>query len=475
MARLRSLVAAGWVVATIAGPVAVVPAASAGARDVRTPGVIDATGATDVTADLQALMDRTPDGGVVQLEREGDYRVEGTLVLDERHDLRIEGNGARIFATSTADRSRSHLKIVGGSDLVVHNLEIHGANPHAGLGDQAHVADLEAQHGIALEGVTDVELNRVYIHDTYGDNVYVSRHEGDRRWSERVWIHDSTFARTGRQGIAVVAARDVVIERNWLTHMRRAAIDLEPTTQSWGADNIHILDNLVGPGRLLFVAAAGAGPVNWVVIARNSLQGRDLGVWVVPPEGDRRQRFWVVDNTSDTPSSVPTLRFTRSDGVIVHGNTQPISGRGKAFVKAVDSCDVAITGNDIAPGTVTLEGQSRKCNFILPVEPPEPPRVAGRDRERAEGAPPTEPATGSAPSTSTAPTTAAPTNTPPSRSPTSRSPTSQAQPSTETLAATPNAAESGGVSVPVVALAMVLSAAAGAGATAVLNARRGRR
>jgi Right handed beta helix region len=474
MARLRSLVAAGWVVTTIAGPVAVALAATAGgARDVHTPSVIDATGGTDVTADLQALMDRTPDGGVVELERDGDYRVEGTLVLVERHDLRIEGNGARIFATSTADRTRSHLKIDGGSDLVVHDLEIHGANPHGGLGDQAHVADLEAQHGIALEGVTDVELNRVYIHDTYGDNVYVSRHEGDRRWSERVWIHDSTFARTGRQGIAVVAARDVVIERNWLTHMRRAAIDLEPTAQSWGADNIHILDNLVGPGRLLFVAAAGAGPVNWVVIARNTLQARDLGVWVVPPEGDRRQRFWLVDNTSDTPSSVPTLRFTRSDGVIVHGNTQPISGRGKAFVKAVDSCDVAITGNDIAPGKFTLEGQSRKCNFILPVEPPEPPRLAGRDPKRVEGAPPTEPTTGSALRTSTAPTTAAPTTA--SGSPTSEAPTSETQPSTETLAATPNATEGRGVSITVVVLAMVLAAAAGAGATAVFNARRKRR
>jgi hypothetical protein len=476
MARLRSLVAAGWVIATIAGPVADVPAAiAAGARDARTSAVIDATGVTDVTADVQALLDRTPDGGVVQLEREGDYRVEGTLVLEERHDLRIEGNGARIFATSTADRTRSHLKIVGGSDLVVHDLEIHGANPHAGLGDQAHVADLEAQHGIALEGVIDVELDRVYIHDTYGDNVYVSRHEGDRRWSERVWIHDSTFARTGRQGIAVVAARDVVIERNWITHMRRAAIDLEPTTQSWGADNIHILENLIGPGRLLFVAAAGAGPVNWVVIARNTLQGRDLGVWVVPPEGNRRQRFWVVDNTSDTPSSVPTLRFTRSDGVIVHNNRQPIGGRGKAFVKAVDSCDVAITGNNIAPGKVALEGRSRKCNFILPVEPPEPPRVAGRDQEQVvEGSPPTEPTTGSAPPTSTAPSSAAPTTAPAPGSPSSTSPTPQSQPSTEAVAATPNQAESGGVSIPVVALAMVLSAAAGAGATAALNVRQAR-
>jgi Right handed beta helix region len=466
MARLRSLVAAGWVIATIAGPVADVPAATAaGARDARTSAVIDATGATDVTADVQALLDRTPDGGVVQLEREGDYRVEGTLVVEERHDLRIEGNGARIFATSTADRTRSHLKIVGGSDLVVHDLEIHGANPHAGLGDQAHVADLEAQHGIALEGVIDVELDRVYIHDTYGDNVYVSRHEGDRRWSERVWIHDSTFARTGRQGIAVVAARDVVIERNWITHMRRAAIDLEPTTQSWGADNIHILENLVGPGRLLFVAAAGAGPVNWVVIARNTLQGRDLGVWVVPPEGDRRQRFWVVDNTSDILAVKQPLQFTRTDGVIVRGNRQPVDER-YALVESTDSCDVAITKNDIAPGTRVMVGQSRDCNFILPVDPPEPPQVAGRGQPAPTPPPPTTAPTTTASTTSTAPPTIPPTSAAPTQ-------TTAPPPGTQLAASATRGGD--GVAGPVVVLAMVLAALAGAGGVLAFNAWRGRR
>ena len=68
MARLRRFVAAGWVMITIAGSVAVmagaVPAASA--RDV---GAIDATGGSDVTAELQALFDRTPDGGVARFGR----------------------------------------------------------------------------------------------------------------------------------------------------------------------------------------------------------------------------------------------------------------------------------------------------------------------------------------------------------------------------------------------------------------------
>jgi hypothetical protein len=468
MARLQSLVAAGWVVATIAGLVAVVPAATtAGARDLRTPGVIDATGATDVTADLQALMDQTPDGGVVQLKREGDYRVEGTLVLDARHDVRIEGNGARIFATTTGDAHRSQIRVSGGSGLKIRDLEIEGANPHAGLGDDAYVSELEFQHGISLEGATDVELDRVNIHDTYGDLLYISRHD-DRRVAERVWIHHSTFARSGRQGIAIVDGRDIVIERNAFTDMRRATIDLEPTAWGWSAENVHIIDNEVGRGRLLFVAAAGVGPINRVVIARNTLQGRDLGVMMKSPEDRRRRHFWVVDNTSDFTAKASPLRFTRADGVIVHGNRQPMNARDVALVMAVDSCDVAITDNDIAPGTRAMEGRSRECNFILPVQPPDPPTVAGRGQEET-----TAPASTAPPTTEAAPTTTAP--------PTSAVPEPQTPPSTvpssqppEQLAADTRTADDG-VAVPVVVLAVVLAALAGAGGVLAFSARRGPR
>ena len=98
MSHLRTLVVAVCGVVTIAGPVGPATAATGQGRRARSPM---RTGGADATADLQALIDGTPDGGVVQLEPGGNYRVEGTLVLEDRHDLRIEGNGARIFATTT--------------------------------------------------------------------------------------------------------------------------------------------------------------------------------------------------------------------------------------------------------------------------------------------------------------------------------------------------------------------------------------
>jgi hypothetical protein len=464
MPRLRTLVVAVWVVFTIAGPLVAGPAANA-------HWAADATGTVDATADLQALIDRTPDGGVVRLQAGGNYRVEGTLRLVNRHNLRIEGNGARIFATTVGHLHRRHISIVGGSNLVVRNLEIHGANPYAGLDDRAYVVGLVGQYGVALEGATDVELDRLHIHDVYGDFVLLSRDE-NRQWTERVWIHDSTFARSGRQGITVVAGRDVVIERNFITDARRATIDLEPQGPSWGAENIHILDNNVGPGRLLFVANGGEGPVQRVVIARNTLRGHILNFWVIPPEAERREQFWVVNNTSDTPTGVPSLQFTRVDGVVVAGNRQPVYKLDSALVQAVDSCGVTVVGNRTEPGTIPLSGGERACGSSLPLAPPEPPAVAGRGR--AQPAAPTKAAPTTAAPTTDAPTTqTTATTTVPAPSTTgARAPMTEASP-TPALAASPDTPDDGVGADWIVAVGLLL--VAGAGSAVAISARRGRR
>jgi Right handed beta helix region len=468
MARLRTFVAAGWVVVTIAGSAAAVADAAppAPAQDV---GAIDATGATDVTAELQALFDRTPNGGVVRLARDGDYRVEGTIWLNDRHDLLIDGNGARIFATTTGEPGRNQIQIRGGSWLEFRNLEIQGANPHAGL--DGHVPELEFQAAITIAGGTDIEMDRVNIHDTYGDHIFIDRlkEKGDRD-AVGVWIHDSTFARSGRQGIAVIDGRDIVIERNRFTDMARGTVDLEPLG-ALAVENVHIIDNHVGPGRLLFVPMAGEAPVNRVVIARNTLRGRVLSVSAKTPEGQRRQQFWVVDNTSDAPATGPSVEFFRVDGAVVHGNRQPITKQGEALVTTTDTCDVVVTDNNPAPGTQQLEGDNRACGRSISLAPPEPPAVAGRgQKERAA-----LPAAG--PPATAAPTTAAPSTAPTTQAPPESSTTAPATSTAPTLSTLTAATESpdDGVAVPVVILAMVLSALAGVAGTLAFTAWRGRR
>lgn len=115
----------------------------------------------------------------------------------------IGGNKAVLFATTTGYRERAHLSIVGGSDIVVRNLRIRGANPNAGVSDAAYVADREAQHGIQLHGPERVLIQRVTITDVYGDFVYIGRELRKKlsTWgmpSRDVTVVGNVFSRNGR-------------------------------------------------------------------------------------------------------------------------------------------------------------------------------------------------------------------------------------------------------------------------------------
>jgi hypothetical protein len=112
-----------------------------------------------------------------------------------------------------------------------------------------------------------------------------------------------------------------------------------------------------------------------------------------------------------------------------------------------------------------MVGQSRECNFTLPVEPPGPPNVAGRGQPAPP--PPTTSPTTIIPTTTTALTTVPPA---------SAGATSTSAPAPPDAQLTASQTQGGdGVAGPVVVLAMVLAALAGAGGVLAFNAWRGRR
>lgn len=313
------------------------------------PRSIDQTGNSDVTAALQAFLDRVPDGSTISFPHNARYRVEGTLTLTARRNLTIQGNGATVFATTRGSRNRSQWDFVRDQGLTVHDMVVRGANPNAGVGVDAYQAALEAQHGFEVLGSRDVGLNEVTVTDTYGDFVYVGSSHGP---SVDVRVEHSSFARSGRQGLSAVDAQDVRFDHNVITDTRRATFDLEPDSPEWQVQSIMIDHNQVGPGRLLFVAAAGRGPVNGVSIVDNTLTGRNLNISVVTPTGKRRYNWLITGNTSNGVYGSPSggaINLTRVSGITVTGNTQTLQkGRNMAGVQAKQSCDVTVSNNHFA-------------------------------------------------------------------------------------------------------------------------------
>src|SRR5262249_3506627 len=137
------------------------PSDAASPAPVLVPASIDATGARDVTAPLQQFLAGVPDGSVVQFAPKASYRVNGTLLLQYRHNLAIDRNGARVFASTRGGKTRSQWYVLDGSDIVFRDLAVQGANPRGGTGEDAYVRKLETQHGFRIEGTDGVQLDHV--------------------------------------------------------------------------------------------------------------------------------------------------------------------------------------------------------------------------------------------------------------------------------------------------------------------------
>ncbi|HUG14636.1 MAG TPA: hypothetical protein VMM78_06415 [Thermomicrobiales bacterium] len=324
------------------------------------PATIDSTGTRDVTAQLSEFLAAVPDGATVSFLRDGHYRVEGTLKLHGRHGLTLEGNGATIRATTTGHSHRAHWQIVGGSDLVMRNMTIIG--PHNG----GYVDELQYQHAVDLRGVSGVHVSRVSVQGVYGDCVYIGLGLDSRlSWSERIRVTESVCQDNGRQGIAIVAGRDVVIGANRLTRIGLMPFDIEPNGVGDGADGVTIIGNMVGTSRQWFFGIVGEAPVRNVTVAGNSLVGRSMSILLQLEGTQRISNVTIRDNVSDQGQwyngDGSVISAHRVDGLTVTGNHQPAAGSTQVFVSATSSCRVLVSGNTFPGGGDVLRSLSPSC------------------------------------------------------------------------------------------------------------------
>ena len=328
---------------------------------VMVPTTIDSTGADDVTIDLSAFLATVAPGTTVMFQPGGQYRIEGVVTLLNKTDLVIDGNGATLFATTDGSsvrwprsgfkyhwpRRREQLDIRGGGNITVRNLTIDGANPDAGATAAAYEPALEGQAGIGLSRTTRIVLDSVTITDTYGDFVWATGN------TTGLIIQNSTFARSGRQGIALVSAQGVIIQNNSISDVSRSVIDLEPLTNALVRD-VHVRNNRVGAHRNLLLAAGGGGPgVNEIWLEGNTVDGGH-GVSVAAGHlVQQRHGYHILNNTGTGAVTAPgtghpgIIQLVNLDDVEVRGNVQGVAGGPAIWTSRV--CNLAVTDNQF-PG-----------------------------------------------------------------------------------------------------------------------------
>lgn len=355
--RLVSRAAAGAAAALLLlGAVPTV--ASAAAATVEVPSTVAADCSVDVTPALNEIVAKARRGATIELAPGGCYRLDGSLLIRGKKDLTIAGNGASLEARTPGDKDRRHVWVWGGKNLVVRDLTVRGANPTPGP-EQGYNGARPFQHGFALQGVRGARLERVTVTAVYGDFVYVGPHLENGRWSRDVVVRNSTLVEGGRQGIAVVAGKRVVIDRNEIGGAGQSLFDLEPNQVTQGAVDVRITRNRTGSARHFWLANKAVGTnIRDIVVKGNRMLTPTPGlVFVSGPADGFRGPMVFADNELQTTGTVSddgsrgAFYLGRVQDVVVRGNRVVLpTGRGMPVVQSHSSLDVVVTDNEFVNG-----------------------------------------------------------------------------------------------------------------------------
>ncbi len=336
---------------------------SGATTSIAVPASVDATGTRDVTAALTIFFAGLGPGITVTFPSAGRYRAEGTVIVAGSVDLTIEGNGATIFASTDGSnaapprrgfsshwpRRREHLEFRQTTGLVVRNLTIRGANPHAGANRAAYVPELEGQAGIALISSRDVVLDNVSVTHTFGDLVYIGG------GTIGVTITRSRLTDSGRQGVAIVNATNVTVTNTDISGIARSVFDLEPPGRALARD-IRLEGNRIGEYVNFLLAAQGGGPGVEGVQLENNRVSASRGLAVVAGVTRVTRHDLQITGNRGTARARPLTGFgsgamiqlTNLDRVIIRDNNQPVVTATSA-VSLDRVCHLTMSGNDF-PG-----------------------------------------------------------------------------------------------------------------------------
>ena len=192
------------------------------------PSSIDSSGSSDVTAELQSLINKAPNGSTIVFRAGGRYKLGTSLIINGRRDLTLDGNGARLDIPRTDMSSMRSAGIQvrdGARGTTIRDFTLVGGNAQAGTSKAFE--GRESNHGIAVLSANDTLIERVTIQRTGADCLYVNRSASGGR-SVGVTFRDSTCRLSGRHGVGLIGGDDVRIVNNTFDDIGFDVVDIEP-------------------------------------------------------------------------------------------------------------------------------------------------------------------------------------------------------------------------------------------------------
>ena len=303
---------------------------------VRVPADVDATGATDASAALNEFLTRVPDRSTIVFKRDGEYLMDHGILIQGRRNLIFEGNGSSLRANpaTTVTQSDSMFALWGDNrNIVIRNFHIDGAAEKPGV---FVPLEREGFYGVLIQG-DNVEVHDVTIEAIPGDAFHVNV-SGDGQWSRDAYIHDLHVLSAGRNGVAIIAGANVLVERVRFDTIGYSTFDIEPNEKWQGAEAVTFRDNVAGTWSNSFLSAEGASGsrVEGVTVTGNTVTDDSLLTVVALRSG--RKDVVFTDNVSLVDAKGPVLRFSHIDGLTISGNEQPL--RSGELARITDSTNV---------------------------------------------------------------------------------------------------------------------------------------
>jgi hypothetical protein len=259
-------------------PAAVAPPQAA-AVERTVPATIAADCTVDVTKALNSWMRSVPDGSTLSFRAGGCYRVDGSLLVQDRNRLTLDGNGATFKAVTMPPVSpkitRRMWAVVGGSDITMRNMTVRGTNPTAKFDVRREWFPL-----IHLSGTQKALIESVRGSNAWGDFVSIApdNRPGSRSNStvgvlaKDVTVRGSSASVIGRHGITCIGCEDVLIDRNTFDDIAYQVVDIEVEADTWHARNFSFTNNTIGKHRLSVLANAGIGrDVTNITVSGNTM------------------------------------------------------------------------------------------------------------------------------------------------------------------------------------------------------------
>ena len=297
------------------------------------PSTIKADCSVDVTSALLSWLATVPDYSTVSFSANGCYRIEGTLLLNYRHGLIFEGNGAmfRSFNPMTsgvyADGQRAMWRVVASTGIVFRNMTIKGA--YTQRRRPRPEPPIRTRHRPAWNERRDRERHNDGL---AGDCVLFGLNYFDLTGRSSGSVHDSTCLRIGRNAVSVTAANDVLVQRVTTDQVGLIAFDVEPDSVSDGAGNgtarITFDSNTIGSYDLYAYAIVNSAQNNDQKFLSNqgtSAQGLRMGIVDPGSFGYRPQRVTISGNLATNNTVAPAMDVSDVDGLTVANNNLPTS------------------------------------------------------------------------------------------------------------------------------------------------------